>query len=171
MKLLTEISDYSLGLANQSEKLNTTYTVRKSARAILRNDIGLIAVQYLQNHLYHKLPGGGIENDESVEDALKREVLEEVGYSCELIGEIGVTIEYRNEHNLLHISYCYLAQATNKIGEPTLEKDEIEEGQITTWLSAHEALCQMKIDEPTTYTGRFILAREITFLEEYLKGN
>jgi 8-oxo-dGTP pyrophosphatase MutT (NUDIX family) len=43
----------------------------------------------------YKFPGGGIEESETIEEALKREVLEEVGYNVMKIGEkIGIITEY-----------------------------------------------------------------------------
>ena len=51
---------------------------RPSARAIIIKD-GKIAMVYSKKYNYYKFPGGGIEADECMEDALIREVLEETG--------------------------------------------------------------------------------------------
>ncbi|MCA9362721.1 NUDIX domain-containing protein [Candidatus Kaiserbacteria bacterium] len=169
MKLLAEITDKSLGLGD-AEKLLEKYELRKSARAILLNEKGEMATQYLQNHFYHKLPGGGVDPGETIEEALKREIREEVGCDCEVESLVGITIEYRNEYNLLHISFCHSATVVGEIGEPTLEPGEIEEGQITKWIKPEEVLELMKKDNPEKYNGKFILKREMTFLEEFLKS-
>jgi len=169
MKLLAEITGKSLGLDVGSEKFDSPYKLRKSARVILINSEGKMATQHLQTYDYHKLPGGGIEEGEEVIDALKREVLEEVGCDCEIMQEIGVTIQYMNKYNLIHISYCYAAQVVGEIGLPKLEEGEIEEGQVTMWLEPNQALEIMKSESPKKFEGHFILKREISFLEEYLK--
>ncbi len=169
MKLLNEISEKTLGLG-EGEQLGTNYTLRKSARAILLNNEGDMATQYLSTYTYHKLPGGGIDPNETIEEALKREVLEEVGCECEIIKPIGVTIEYRNKYNMIHISYAFLARVTSKIGKPALEEGEVEEGQSTLWLPPSEVLAKMETDIPGKFEGHFILEREKSFLKEYLSN-
>ncbi|MFT5036554.1 MAG: 8-oxo-dGTP diphosphatase [Candidatus Azotimanducaceae bacterium] len=167
MKILAEISEGSLGLG-EYEQLGSQYELRKSARAILLNPAGLMAIQHLSKYAFHKLPGGGVETGETIEEALKREVLEEVGCECNIVRSIGSTVEYRNKYNLLHISYCYVAEVKGSIGEPALEDGEIEEGQETLWLSPQEVSERMKTDEPKKFGGHFIRKREMSFLEEYL---
>jgi len=169
MKILNEISEKTLGLG-EAEKLGSDYTLRKSARAILLNDEGNMATQYLSTYTYHKLPGGGIDPGETAEEALKREVLEEVGCDCEIIKPIGVTIEYRNKYNMIHISYAFVAKVIGEIGQPALEEGEIEEGQSTLWLPPSEVMAKMETDIPGKFEGHFILEREKSFLKEYLSS-
>lgn len=170
MKLLAEISEGSLGLSTEFEQLGSQYQLRKSARAILLNETGLMATQYLSTYTYHKLPGGGVDAGESVELALQREVLEEVGCECEVVRPVGMTIEYRNKYQLLHLSYCYVAKVIGEIGESALEEGEVEEGQETIWLPPEEVLEKMKTDNPGKFEGYFILKREMSFLKEYLNS-
>ena len=170
MKILNEISEGSLGLSDKFEQLGSTYQLRKSARAIVLNDKGEMAAQYLNTYKYHKLPGGGVDQGEAIEDAVKREVLEEVGCECEITRALGMIIEYRKKEKLLHISYGFAAKMISEIGAPTLETGEIAEGQETVWLTPEEVLAKMKTDNPGKSEGFFILEREKTFLEEFLKG-
>ncbi|MBP9837017.1 MAG: NUDIX domain-containing protein [Candidatus Pacebacteria bacterium] len=168
MKILAEISEASLG-KGEPEILGSDYELRKSARAILRDKNGNINLQHIKRDSFHKLPGGGLETGESIEEALRREIVEEAGCDC-IVGDlIGVVIEYRNKYNLIQISYAYVADMVGEIGEPQFEQAEIDEQLTNYWMSPKEALEKMKSDKPEKYEGDFILKREISFLEEYLK--
>lgn len=63
------------------EKENIEYYTRKGAYLIAVND-GKIAVVKTEKGLF--LPGGGTEENETDEETIKRECLEEIGYNCEI---------------------------------------------------------------------------------------
>ncbi len=169
MKILAEISDKTVGLG-PNEGLRTQYELRKNARVILLNEAGEIALQHLQNYNFYKLPGGGVDTGETIEEAAKREVKEEVGCECEIIRPIGVVIEYREKYKLLHISYCFVARVTGLITAPAFEEDEIKAGQVNTWVTPDEILELVKNGERTNYESHFNIPREVAFLEEYFKS-
>jgi len=68
------------------------YTEREAAYAVILDADRRAAVVHGRSGLF--LPGGGIEVDESPEEALLRESLEECGRSLEIIGTIGQAIQY-----------------------------------------------------------------------------
>lgn len=71
-------------------------------------------------------PGGAVEFGEKIEDAVKREVREEIGVDIELIKSLGFTNHYMNEEKQHWLSLNYLAKITN--GEPkNLEPEKHEE--------------------------------------------
>ena len=116
----------------RSASLWHKFQIRKSARVILRNEAGNIALQHIKRDGFHKLPGGGVDPGESLAEALVREVREEVGCACEVDELIGMVIEYRNKYNLIQISYTFKAEDIDIEVEDTYlriagRREEIEE--------------------------------------------
>lgn len=168
MILLTELSDRTVGTGS-AEQLGENYQLRKGARVILENEKGEIALQHLQNYGFYKLPGGGVDTGESVEGALVREVLEEVGCNCAVTSPIGVVLEYREKYMMLQINYCHVAKVVGEIGTPQFEEAEIAAGQTNVWVKPEEALELLKNSTKDTYESYFNIPREIAFLEEYIR--
>ncbi|MFA6258884.1 MAG: NUDIX domain-containing protein [Candidatus Paceibacterota bacterium] len=122
---------------------------------------------YISKHNFYKLPGGGIEKGESIEEALKREIKEEVGCDITIEEPLGVIVEYRNSTNLLTLSYSYLCRVKGKISNPKYDKGEIEDGFKSVWKSIDEALEILEKHYPSKpYQAKFIVTREKAFLEE-----
>jgi len=68
--------------------------LRNAIRAIILKENTILMI-FLGKTNEYKFPGGGIEENETIEEALKREVLEEVGYNVVKIGKkIGIITEY-----------------------------------------------------------------------------
>lgn len=170
MKLLAEISDATLGIGPR-EETKKTYELSKNVRAILRRTDGTIAVQNISNRNFHKLPGGSTEDRETLEEALRREIKEEVGCDSTVRDCIGMTIEYREQHKLIQVAYCFIADVIEPVSEPNLEQAEVDEGLINIWMSPEEAILKMETDIPNNYQGPFILKRELAFLREYIRNN
>jgi len=166
MKLLLEISDKDINNGS-IERFDKPYVLRKAARAVVVNDTNKIAFQFVSKHNYHKLPGGGINQRETILQGLKREIKEENGCEdMEIIDEIGIIIEYRNEFDILQISYCYLVKSIGKISSPEYDKEELENGHKPLWVSIDKAIEMLKNDQPDTYDGKFIVKRDLSFLRE-----
>ena len=69
---------------NKPDK-NKRYTQRIGAYAVITNNENLIAIVKTETGYF--LPGGGIEEDESLDECLKRECLEELGMDILIINK------------------------------------------------------------------------------------
>jgi len=120
MELLKEIDDNEVG---EIEKK------RKAARGIFFDKENLMPILFVSKYNYHKIPGGGAENDEELEMALRREIFEETGCEVEVAGEVGKIIEYRRKWNLKQESFCWYGKITKK-GEVSFTEEEVGHGLI-----------------------------------------
>jgi ADP-ribose pyrophosphatase YjhB (NUDIX family) len=151
---------------NVSEEEVKTYDSRDTARAVVLDDDGNIAMLYVSNLNYYKIPGGGVEENEDRLEACKRECLEEIGSEVEVIGEVGIIVEYRKIFSLKQTSYCYLAKVKGEKGTPHYTDEELENGFKQIWVSYNEALKLLKESDAKDDEGRlYIVPRDIIFLE------
>ncbi len=163
MQLLRIIRDSDLGLDSPAPN---RYEKREAARAIVSDTVHNVALLNATRKNYHKLPGGGIEPGESIEQALRREIAEEIGCEITNIRELGIIEEYRNGMSLHQVSYCFTADLTGEKGTPHLEPGEAADGFETEWLSLKGATHAMESESHIErYEGRFIWLRDLAFLK------
>ena len=168
MKLLAELHDKDVGIKLKKQKETMK---RMAARAVLMKG-NKVALLYVSKDKYHKLPGGGVEKNETIEDALFREMLEETGCKIKIIGEIGKIIEHRprselvNNTNadLVQTSYCYLAEVVEE-GEPNFDEGEKKVGYKLEWFSLENAIKLIEKENPTANDCKFIITRDRIILK------
>jgi len=164
MVILLEIYENDLGLGSNEITDVSKYEERINARAIIFHN-GKIALLYVGKKGYHKLPGGKADSNESVNDCLMREVYEETGCTIKVTGEVGSVIEYRSKYKIKQTSYCFLAEAIS-CSLPKFAQEEIDDGYSLEWVTLDEAILMIKQEKSKGYKGKFILKRELKFLEE-----
>lgn len=164
LELIREISEKDIGYSHKDEEI--AYKIRKASRTIVLNESNEMALLYVSKNNYHKLPGGGIEDQENIEIALNREVMEEVGVNIRVLGEVGIIIEYRDEFKQIQISYCYYSKAIGEAIKPTFTDQEISDGFELKWVPIDEAVGILEKDEPNNYMGKFIQSRDVLFLRK-----
>lgn len=83
------------------------------------------------------LPGGGAEDGELEEETLQREVLEECGYSVEVIRRIGAATQYTFAGgSAYYAKQCSFFEV--RLGERIAEPTEVDHTLV--WVSIAEAL-------------------------------
>jgi len=142
---------------------------RKSARAVVIDQEGKIVLLYAKTFQLPKLPGGGVEEGEDLEQALKRECKEELGCEVEVLGEVGSTLEYREVRKMTNESFCFFVRVLGEKGEPTFTTKELNEGLEILWVPIEEAVAMFDDSLPDGYEPKFIQVREKTFLQEAQK--
>ncbi len=167
MELIREISLEDLGYDNNSDP-EKRYRLRKASRAIVINDENKIALLFVLKHNYHKLPGGGLEPGEDTKTALKREVMEETGCNIKIKSDIGIIIEYRDDNDMLQISYCYLTEVYGDMKAPSFTEKEKSDGFKIKWVKIVDAMKLLKNDSPRTQSGKFIQKRDLAFIKKYV---
>jgi 8-oxo-dGTP diphosphatase len=168
MRILTEI--------HRNEGINTQGKTipRTAVRAVIMRGQDLLMV-YSANVGDYKFPGGGVDDGESHEQALSREVREECGALLVEFGEsFGSVIEYKipmeAEYDVFKMtSHYYLCRVDDGFGAQNLDEYEKSLGFKPVWVNIDEAISTnrslLNSDKPPEW-----LKREI-FVLEYVKLN
>ena len=149
-----------------------TYTDhdRLIARAIVFDDDGyLYFMRAIRNDLFGEATlietsGGGVEPNEDLITAIKRELKEELGAEVEVITHLGVVNDYYNlihRHNINHYFLCKVID----FGEQHLNKDEIDDFHLSILKLKYEDALKEYEKRASTKLGRLIYNREVPVLQ------
>ena len=109
-------------------------------------------------------PGGGVEEGEDLEEAVRRELSEEMGAKVEIICKLGLVSDYFNvihRHNLTNYYLCRIVS----FGEKHLTEAEISEFHLSTMKKTYEEAVQAYEDYSGSPIGRLIARRELPMLK------
>lgn len=146
---------------------------RNAARAIIFKGHQVLLV-YSETSNEYKFPGGGIDKDETRQEALKREVLEEVGREVISVNEcLGYTDQIYNDiydtHKYFYQrSYYYFCEITDEYHGLKLSESERALRFLPKWVEIDEAI-EVNKNKIASGTAFPWTEREL-FVLELLKG-
>ena len=125
---------------------NSNVKKRIAVRAVILQGNEILLVQ--SNLGDYKFPGGGVDEEETLEAALVREIKEETGYVGAKVREkVGVVIERTNDEYVPDTtfemtSHYYLCDLTGEKGLQQLDGYELEQDYTPKWVSLNDAIVQ-----------------------------
>ena len=164
-RLIAEISDNDFGF-NNPKPIKGDKT-RFNVRCILQNNSGEVCVVKSERYGYTQIPGGGINDGETIIDALHREVQEETGFFIVDVKPIGYVLEKREDAQNNHdwnkaISYVFSASLGKEVGTNYTEDENID-GFKPIWMALDTFIIEKeKIkDKDNSYSGYFSDKRDL----------
>lgn len=118
---------------------------RHAARGIVLREEKILLL-FTERYNDFSLPGGGVDENEDIQIALKRELEEETGArDIRVQSHYGFIEEYRPhwkpEYDLMHMtSHFYVCEVAAELAEVRMESYEIANGMKPLWISVEEAM-------------------------------
>ncbi len=162
MELILELKD------DQYEYKEITH-IRKIARAVVLNNENKIALIHVKcddifgHRDYYELPGGGVNENEDLKDAVIREVEEEIGYTSKIICELGKVVDYYNLIKRCNHSNYFLVRTLKKTIQH-LEEYEKDIFENIVWVGIDEAILLMNA-QPNYGVNVLVKRREVPILK------
>ncbi len=143
------------------------WDMSRSARVVVVDRDGHVALLHVRHRCYYMLPGGRADSDEeSYEQIARREIREEAGVDIEMITALGMSQEFRNKRSVQKISQCFVGRVIGEKGPTKFTEKEVHRGFELLWVPAAHALDLFVSSKPEDYTGPFTVKRDSHFLQK-----
>jgi ADP-ribose pyrophosphatase YjhB (NUDIX family) len=149
---------------------------RRTVKIVLQNERGEIALITNPIHNCHLLPGGGIEDGESVHQAADRECREEANRAIKQPVDIGIVEEFRARDGKHYITYGVAALADASTNEDARTGNEKDLGLKVNWYPLDDVLKifadqnrRLSAGKIEFYNTGFNIVRDETIVAEAMK--
>jgi len=167
MKHLATITDKDITGSNAI----CTAEPRIAVSTVLFDNDNNIALCYYGKFNLHTVVGGGVDRGEDLITAAKREALEETGYNCEIICEIGSVFEGLAEIEFAQKRYYYIARIVGEKSETRLTEKEIAIEMSIQWHSIEKSLQLISDISTSDYRLKFTRQCDIIALNEVITNH
>jgi len=162
-QVIATIADGDVGLP--TVQTSREKSVRAGARAVLFNGDNEVALVYETAYDHYKLPGGCVELSETLEQALRREITEEVGASIRDIQYLGVVKSHLARYNEDCNQHYFIAKIDGEIGESAwIDEEELHGCSIVWCKNIAQAIDKIASATSQEYVHIFERARELASL-------
>lgn len=149
--------------ADDYDPKNPPKMIRKGVRAAIIKDNN-VCLLYYKSFDHYTLPGGGIEMNETKEDALVREIKEETGFELESF-EPALELEERFSDSIW-VHTFYFSTINDKMHKVQWTKEEKGYGISLKWVPILEALTILSEHSGSHVYSEAIMTREFLGLSE-----
>ncbi|MBO4866542.1 MAG: NUDIX hydrolase [Ruminococcus sp.] len=166
---MTENKELMIELRDTEWDLEYTDHDRSIARAIVFDDDGYFYFVRAERDddfgkaVFIETSGGGVEENETPETAIIRELREELGAEVDIICKIGVVSDYYNlihRHNINNYFLCKV----KSFGANDLTEQEITDFHLSTLKLTFDDAVEEYQNSRNSKIGRLIAARELPVL-------
>lgn len=153
------------------EGTNRVYR-RPSARGIIFDDNGRIALVFSEKEKYYKFPGGGIHDDEDKVKALIREVKEETGLIVipKSVQEFGSVLRRQRSNKSFDTlfeqeNFYYFCEVMKETSSQNLDDYEKEAGFVLKFVDLSEAIDANSRYKSEDFFDEIMIKRELRVLQ------
>ncbi len=151
MKIIKTVTQKDAWSVNEITPESEYIEPREAVRVVIFDENNNVAINNTPSENgepFYSMIGGGIDEGESILDALHREASEEAGCNLTNIIELGIVEErgIGSERSGFRIqtNYCFVADVLGDTFEPRYTDDDIKDGLQLVWLPIDEAISKLE---------------------------